>query len=845
MSTSERLIDDVAASVADGHAVDWDHQPPALSDRERRLLRHLRVIDSLATVYRSLPSEPEQDDSTPPPVELAQDGPRWGRLLLLDRIGQGVSGDVFRAWDGELQREVALKLLHVDGVSSDAAANARVLQEARRLARVRHPHIVHVYGAERHEERIGLWMELVRGRTLDEIVRTEGPMSPAAAAAIGADLCGAVAAVHAAGLLHRDIKCQNAVRDESGRVVLMDLGAGEEIGSTRTVLAGTPLYLAPEVLAGGQASVASDVYGLGVLLFHLLSGKYPVHAESIEKLKDAHAAGPRLDVRDAVPHVAKPLAGIVERALSSDARQRFATAGEMEQALREYLRDASRPADSTWSKWAVAALALVTAAVIGVLVAMLGSRTPSSASGQTSIAVLPLRAGSSDAATVEMADGLTAQLINTLGQVKTLRVSALPSVLHFKDRSQSPAAIAQQLGVDGVLDGTLLMETGSNGTARVRVNARVLKAGTGAELWSGTLERPLGNVAALETDLARALARSIHARLTPAEVTRLRAARGTTPAAEQAYLQGRAHLAQFASRATLALRAFQRAIELDPAYAAAHAGAARSYIAMGFDRAISQPEARALALAEATRALDLDPGLPEGHGVLGDLHFYYDWDFGGAEREYLLALDAEPSASYERSQYAQFLAAMQRFDEARRQIAEAQRLDPLSAQVALTNALILYYGRHYDEARAAAQHAESLDPTLPTTHFLMGRILEAAGDLNGAIEETRRAIDSSAVVAAGWRVQALRLEALQGRVPQARSGYAALVASGDAGDLGSSAHEAYIRTATGEPDAALAILDRAVSRRDVSVLWMTVDPRLDPIKGRPEFSALRRRIGLP
>ena len=233
MSTSERLIDEVAASIADGQPVVWDSPGQPISDRERRLLQHLRVIDSLATVYRSMPADLAEDDSTPPPIELAPDGPRWGRLLLLDRIGHGVSGDVFRAWDGELQREVALKLLHVDGVSSDAAANARVLREARRLARVRHPHIVHVYGAERHEERIGLWMELVRGRTLDDIVRTDGPMSPDLVAAIGADLCGAVAAVHGAGLLHRDIKAQNAVREDSGRVVLMDFGAGEEMTAAR------------------------------------------------------------------------------------------------------------------------------------------------------------------------------------------------------------------------------------------------------------------------------------------------------------------------------------------------------------------------------------------------------------------------------------------------------------------------------------------------------------------------------------------------------------------------------------------------------------------------------------
>jgi serine/threonine protein kinase len=161
-------------------------------------------------------------------------------------------------------------------------------------------------------------MELVRGRSLDDIVRADGPIAADAAARIGADLCGAVAAVHAAGLLHRDIKAQNVVREDSGRVVLMDFGAGEEMTAARPTLAGTPLYLAPEILAGGQASVASDVYSLGVLLFYLLTGKYPVHAESVEALKAAHSSGARRSLLDVAPRIAKPLARIVDRALAPD-----------------------------------------------------------------------------------------------------------------------------------------------------------------------------------------------------------------------------------------------------------------------------------------------------------------------------------------------------------------------------------------------------------------------------------------------------------------------------------------------------------------------------------------------
>ena len=844
MADPERLLDDIASSIADGAVVDWEQPVDRLSARERRVFGHLRLIDSLATVYRTLPPEPDSDPADDPLARPDPPGPRWGRLVLLDRIGQGASGDVFRAWDVDLQREVALKLLHVDG-GSDASANARLLGEARRLARVGHPHVIHVYGAERHEERIGLWMELVRGRTLDEIVRADGPLPATDAAAMGADLCGAIAAVHAAGLLHRDIKAQNVIRDDNGRVVLMDFGTGDEIASARPVLAGTPLYLAPEILAGGPATPASDVYSLGVLLFHLASGRYPVSADSVERLREAHRAGRRLRLKDAAGGIPQGFARVVERALAADPSHRYASATDMEQALREFLR---RPATvsttATWRTWWFAA---VTALVIAALVATTGrpwSRvTP--APGVTSIAVLPLTYVSGQADAPYLAEGLTDQLITTLGQVGAFRVTADTSVARFKGATEPVASIAKQLGVEAILEGTVTIDPGGPGRpGRVRVNARVIRAGTGLDIWAGSLERPLGDLLALEDDLARVIAQQVHAHLSSSEVARLQGGRSTNPAAEQAYLEGRAHLSQFAAQANLALTAFHRATELDPLYAAAHAGAGRSYIALGFARAISQPEARASALAEVTRALELDPELPEGHGVMADLRFFYDWDFAAAEREYLRAIETDPSAAFERAQYAQFLAAMGRLDEARQQIDQSIALDPLSAQPELTRALVLYYSRRFDEAIASVRRAEALDPSLPTAHFLMGRILEASGDLAAAVHETQKAIDGSAVVAAGWRVQKLRLQALQGDIAGARAGFSALARSEAAVDLESSPYEAYLRLATAEPDTAVTLLMRAVARRDPSVLWIDVDPRLDQIRGRPEFAELRRRIGL-
>jgi serine/threonine-protein kinase len=842
-----RVVENVAASIADGARVDWNQADAQVSGRERRLVRHLRLIDSLAEVYRTLPSRADEPGLPPSTRPEYPEGPRWGRLILLDRIGRGTSADVFRAWDAELQREVALKLLHDDGVSSSGPANAHLLEEARRLARIRHPHVVHVYGAERHEDRIGLWMELVRGRSLDEVVQQEGTLGVAEAAHIGIELCSALATVHAAGLLHRDIKAQNVVREDSGRIVLMDFGTGEEIDDKTRRLAGTPIYLAPEVIEHGPASVQSDLYAVGVLLFHAMTGQFPVVGDSLEGLAEAHREGRIRGLREVRPEIPPSIARVVDRALAPDPRRRYASASAMEAALRQGLDGLPgerRRAHGQW--WVIGTMMAAIVALVGALVAQ---RTPTraAASDVTSIAVLPLKyvSGAAEDSSY-LADALTDELITRLGQIHSLRVTGLTSVSRFRNTDASRTDVARQLGVDALLEGTVAVQPSSGqNPGRVHVNARLLKAGSEVELWSGSLERPLGDVVSLEAELARVITRQIDVRLAGTDATRIQRARRTQPAAEQAYLEGRAHLGQLAARASLALAAFNRALAIDPDHPGAHAGAARSYIALGFDGAISQPEARAGAAREVERALELEPDLSEAHAVAADLRFYYDWNFEAAEREYQRALDLDPSASFARSQYAQFLAALGRLDDAEAQAAEATAVDPLSAPTELNRALILYYHRKFDDAFGAARHAETLDPTLPTTQVFQGRILEARGELEAAIQKTQRAIDSSATVAVGFRVQLLRLQALSGQVDRAREGFVLLQQSKDGAYLASTPHEAYVRVATGEPDIAFAVLGRALDLRDPSVLWLGVDPRLDPLRRDPRFGALRKRLGLP
>jgi serine/threonine-protein kinase len=267
----------------------------------------------------------------------------WAHFLILGRLGSGSYGDVYRAHDTTLQSEVALKLMRDE--SGVPMNSSRALKEARYLARVRHPNVVTVYGALQCDGRVGLWMELVRGTTLEETLQRHGTFGAREASLVGIDLCRALAAVHGAGLLHGDVKAHNVMREEGGRTVLMDFGAGKDLDQDVLPMhvpgshdfAGTPLYVAPEVFAGSRRTKAADVYSLGVLLFHLVTNRYPVEGPTRAAIGEAHQRGARTLLRDVRPDLPDAFVNIVERALDPEARQRFLSVGAIEIALARFL----------------------------------------------------------------------------------------------------------------------------------------------------------------------------------------------------------------------------------------------------------------------------------------------------------------------------------------------------------------------------------------------------------------------------------------------------------------------------------------------------------------------------
>jgi serine/threonine protein kinase/tetratricopeptide (TPR) repeat protein len=847
----DRVVSDLAASVADGAAVDWQVAESRADVTARRLLRHLRLVESISTLHRTTAQAEDHDapEATVPGLDAEPAGPRWGRLVLLEQIGRGASSEVFRAWDSTLHQEVALKLLHDEGKS--AGTHQRLLEEARRLARVRHRHVVQVYGADEHDGRVGLWMELVRGESLEQLVKTRGPFGDREAALIGLDLCAALAAVHGAGLLHRDVKAQNVTRENGGRIVLMDFGTGEELTGTNR-LVGTPLYLAPEIFRGEKASVQSDLYSVGVLLFYLVTGQFPVTAGSMDQLGRAHERGDRRPLRDARPDLPEGFVGVIERALDRNPSRRYRSAGELEAALRESIAPiaqpevrvaAPRPARLQPSLLFATAAAALIAVVMALIVWTRGPAAPSVAT--RSLAVLPLSVPSG-AVSAELSDALTEQLIATMEQVDSLRPTSIESVMSFKGSAKPATQIAEQLGVQAVFQGVLSATDGANGDpGELTVDGKLIAAGSGADLWSGRVTRRRGQAAALLAQLARHVTDAMGAPLSVRELTRLRQVRRTDPQAEEAYLQGRLHLTKYGRQsAENALKSFLRATEIDPSYAAAHASAAFAYVKLAGFGGISYGEARTLARTRIQLANDSGYETAEAHAAEGDLKFLYEWDWRAAEEEYQKSLEINPGFLQARDVYAQLLAGERRFGEALRLSEETLRIDPQSVEALVNHGTVLYYKRDFQEAERVSERALAMDPGHENARMFRARVLEAQGRYDEALALVTEAQHLTGDGNVTGRMVIIRLLALSGRTEESYAATRALEQVGQKGTLRVRARElGYIYLAQGRINDSLDQFERALDERDPTLVWLTVMPRVDPLRDHPRFKKILQRVG--
>ena len=760
---------------------------------------------------------------------------------VLSKIGEGGMGEVFLALDTKLERQVALKVLPRDMASSPRRWE-RFVREARAIAALNHPNIVTIFAVEEADGRHFFAMELIDGETLERIIHSQG-LELDRFFTIATPLVDALAAAHRQGILHRDLKPENVMVSRDGRVKVLDFGVAKAMSAQEKTEAaglrrqnlteegsvlGTARYMSPEQACGEAVDQRTDIFSLGIVLFEMATGSYPFHGRTAaEVLSSILRDEPPLahTVRRGLPG---RLGALIHRCLQKTIELRYPSAEELGRDLEAVRREAAAaPAHEGLDRTVAEPVARVRVAE------RLGSTMTSSRGGPPALAVLPLTdlGGGPD----YFVEGLTDELITAVAKVGSLRVISRQSVMRYRGSDKLLSDIAKELGVDHVLEGSVL-----RAGDRVRISLQLIRADPEEHLWAERYERDVGDVLSMQSEVARAVAAEIRGRLTTTDEEKLVPAKPVAPEVLEAYLKGRHHW----RKRTLdslekAVGCFQRAIDIDPTHAVSYAGLAESWAIIGQFRPAFGISARAKAAAR--KAVELDPGLADAHVSLGFVSYFYDWDWAQAETELRRGIELAPSHANAHHWLWSLLMCTGRRDEARPEIRRAVELDPLSPALVTNQGMHHYLNRDYDRALQQLHKALDLERAYFPTHLLLWRVQEHRGELAEAARALVAGLNAAGVTEAAAAVE--RLYAEQGYGPALGSAAALMLERGESRVPLET--PAWMFLADGQRDRAMALLEEAFEKRRPTVIWLSTAPCWDPLADVPRFQELIQLIGLP
>jgi eukaryotic-like serine/threonine-protein kinase len=782
-----------------------------------------------------------------PPVRLAP-GARLGGYEIIDFIGAGGMGEVYRARDTRLGREVAIKTIPAAAVRAGSAL--RLINEARHASSLQHPNICTIYEVGESDGVPFIAMEVLDGQTLNEL-QSEGKPALDDALGYAIQVADALDHAHGRGIVHRDLKSSNVIIERGGRAIVLDFGLAKRLSQTEQASesttaslhgpAGTLTHMAPEVLLGGRGDTRGDIWSMGVLLYQLVNGQLPFSGRTSFETSSAILGEAPKPMDRRVPLA---LRLVIERCLVKEPGERYQRASDVRAALeairaRRTWRIAGRLMIPSRRKGFQIAATVVLATLALFSAAHLRDRAGVARPSFGTLAVLPLENATGNASEDFYASGMTDALIAQLGAVGDIRVISRTSAIHASAGGKTISDIGRELGADAIVQGKL-----TRSSDRIRLDLRLFQAARREVLWSDTFERSNRDVLVLQADAVRAVAAGVSAALRPGARERLTMVPAIRPEVYEAYLRGRYEWNR-RTPASLqgALQHFTRAVDLDPTYAPAHAALADCYNQLGtiMVGTGSPREYRPRAAAEAIRALQIDPNSSEAHAALGYVR-HYEWHWADAEKAFLRAVELNPSNALARLWYANLLMSRRRFDESLRQAYAARDLDPFSLIVNTNIGWIFTFAGRVEEAVEHLTRTVALDPEYPQARSrladalaLSGRYDESLEQLKEALRVTKRSPSSLSTLAIVYtRV---------GRTEEARAILRELVAT---------AQKQYVPPFTisgvygalGDIENALDWMERSYEEGSNAVAYMTVEPRNDPIRSHPRFQALLRRTGL-
>jgi eukaryotic-like serine/threonine-protein kinase len=761
-------------------------------------------------------------------------GEKLGPYEILAPIGAGGMGEVYRARDSRLNRDVAVK------VSSEQFSE-RFEREAKSIAAMNHPNICQIYDVGPNY----LVMELIDGAP---IVSRENPKAipPADALRIAAQIAAALEAAHSKGIIHRDLKPANILVTSSGAVKLLDFGlakqsdaSGEE-GATRMIDAtqtmdatrvgsvmGTPGYMSPEQAEGKPADARSDIFSFGVVFYEMLAGHRAFGGSSA-----AATIGAILHKEPEPINVPANVQAIARKCLAKVPGARFQSATELRQALEVAAGHGGSRVSWRATAMAIGATVLVLAATAAAIY-FGGSKS----SRIESIAVLPLDNHSGDPAQDYFAEGMTDELTADLATISSIRVISRGSAMQFTGEHRPPTPeIGKKLNVDAVVEGSVL-RSGD----KVRITAELIDARTDKSLWAKSFERNSRDVLALQDELASAIANEIHVQLTPAEASQLKSAPKVDPEAYDAYLKGRYFFNRPSDEnLSKAIAQFELAVKLNPNFAPAYSGLSDAYLWAAFNEGVvTAAEAKPKAREAAEKAVQLDASSAEAQTSLAVYKAWYDHDWAGSEEGFRRAFALNPNYAFAHDQFGLILSLIGRFDESEAEGKRAAELDPLDPQIPIDALTGDTWRGNYQRAREQANRAAELDPTFFFPLWADGWNDLEQGKVREAIPKFQKSITLDAPTpviawlgyaygAAGDRTNAmaaieeLKKKSLHGNVGQF--------------DL------AIIYLGIGDRSRALDELEAAYAADSQWMIYLKEDRIFDPLRKEPRFVALLKKM---
>jgi serine/threonine-protein kinase len=743
-------------------------------------------------------------------------GSTLGRYQVLECLGQGGMGTVWRARDPRLDRDVAIKMVR-DGVLVDEGARRRFLAEARALSRLLHPGIATLFDLDAESGVDFIVMEYVPGGTLADLI-AGGRLPESRVRALGAEIADALQAAHDRGVVHRDLKPLNVAMTPRGHAKLLDFGLAQIVAgvldATRATtvddarsLAGTVPYMAPEQLRQLPVDARTDVYALGLLLWEMAAGRpaFGIGDVASTMYRIANDPAPRLG--EAAPGISRELDELVMRCLEKAPASRFPDAATVARSLRGTHAPAVTPGAQLRD-------------------------SPGSGSGLRSLVVLPFENRSGDPSQEFFADGLTDMLISDLAQIGALRVISRTSAMRFKGGGRSLPEIARELSVQYVIEGSSLLAGD-----RVRITVQLVDAVADRSVWSRTFDRGMGDILALQSEVAGAVAEEIRVKVTPAEQVRLQPRGPVNPAAHVAYLRGRFLWNRWSTGEVLAsIDCFDEALRADPRYTLAYAGLADAYITLASTRAMAPETSFPRAREAIERGLAIDESRGELHASSALILRMYDWDWPGTERESARSLELSPGNSMAHGRYALHLSCMGRFAEAAGEAMRALEMDPLSLITHTVVGDVLFWARRFEDSVTYYRRCHELDPTFGPANTDLARSLEHLGLYDDALRQFRKGVaqaDGSVPPSAGLAILLRRA----GHVAEAEHVLAETIAARSSRYIAPFGIASYHAVA-GNTGEALDWLERAHAERDGSMVFLKVHPRLDTLRGEPRFRAL-------